>query len=174
MSQFRKLSDIFYASPQVTPAEISEAAAMGIALVVNNRPDGEATDQPQRGYIVPECSGTFPASGELPAIDYNYAPCFVAALQLTVNGPDTGVVAGQGLELVQQDLDVPVFGPVAFEQNGRLVISTRNTQEFSIAVSLLGAFGGDIPLSAPTPPGYQTLQLVGPALHGGLSFDPSK
>ena len=51
MSQFRKLSDIFYASPQVTPAEISEAAAMGIALVVNNRPDGEATDQPPGGDI---------------------------------------------------------------------------------------------------------------------------
>ena len=46
MSQFRKLSDEFYASPQVTPQEISEAAAMGIALVVNNRPDGEAPDQP--------------------------------------------------------------------------------------------------------------------------------
>ena len=46
MAQFRKLSDRFYASPQVTPSEISEAAAMGIALVVNNRPDGEAADQP--------------------------------------------------------------------------------------------------------------------------------
>ena len=34
MSEFRKLSDSFYASPQVTPQEISEAAAMGIALCV--------------------------------------------------------------------------------------------------------------------------------------------
>ena len=46
MAEFRKLSDDFYASPQVTPQEISEAAAMGITLVVNNRPDGEAPDQP--------------------------------------------------------------------------------------------------------------------------------
>ena len=46
MSQFRKLSDQFYASPQITPQEVSEAAAMGIALIVNNRPDGEAADQP--------------------------------------------------------------------------------------------------------------------------------
>ena len=44
MSEFRKLSDSFYASPQVTPQEISEAAAMGITLVVNNRPDGEALE----------------------------------------------------------------------------------------------------------------------------------
>lgn len=46
MSEFRKLSDDFYASPQITPREVSEAAAMGIALVINNRPDGEAPDQP--------------------------------------------------------------------------------------------------------------------------------
>lgn len=46
MSEFRRLSDHFYASPQVMPREISEAAAMGIKLVVNNRPDGEAPDQP--------------------------------------------------------------------------------------------------------------------------------
>ncbi len=51
MSQFRKLSHTFYASPQVTPGEISEAAAMGIALVVNNRPDGEAPDQPPGAEI---------------------------------------------------------------------------------------------------------------------------
>ena len=46
MSEFRKLSDDFYASPQITPQEVSEAAAMGITLVINNRPDGEAPDQP--------------------------------------------------------------------------------------------------------------------------------
>lgn len=51
MSQFRKLSDTFYASPQITPQEISEAAAMGVALVVNNRPDGEAPDEPQGAAI---------------------------------------------------------------------------------------------------------------------------
>ena len=51
MSEFRKLSDSFYASPQVTPQEISEAAAMGIALVVNNRPDDEAPGQPASADI---------------------------------------------------------------------------------------------------------------------------
>ncbi len=51
MSEFRKLSDTFYASPQITPQEISEAAAMGMVLVVNNRPDGEAADQPDSAAI---------------------------------------------------------------------------------------------------------------------------
>ena len=51
MGEFRKLSDTFYASPQVSPQDISEAAAMGMALVVNNRPDGEAADQPEGAAI---------------------------------------------------------------------------------------------------------------------------
>ena len=46
MSAFRKVGDSFYASPQISVADVSQAAAMGIALIVNNRPDDEAPDQP--------------------------------------------------------------------------------------------------------------------------------
>lgn len=46
MNDFRKLTDRFYASPQIGASDIAEAAALGITLVVNNRPDGEAPDQP--------------------------------------------------------------------------------------------------------------------------------
>jgi len=42
---FRKLSDTVYASPQIGLAEVAEAAALGIALIVNNRPEGESDDQ---------------------------------------------------------------------------------------------------------------------------------
>ncbi|MCB2061812.1 MAG: TIGR01244 family sulfur transferase [Novosphingobium sp.] len=42
---FRKLSDSVYASPQIGLAEVDEAAAQGITLIVNNRPEGEADDQ---------------------------------------------------------------------------------------------------------------------------------
>lgn len=42
---FRKLSDSVYASPQIGLAEVAEAAAMGITLIVNNRPEGESDDQ---------------------------------------------------------------------------------------------------------------------------------
>ncbi|HSG33837.1 MAG TPA: TIGR01244 family sulfur transferase [Sphingomonadaceae bacterium] len=45
MSDFRRLSDTVYASPQVTAADIAEAASLGIKLVINNRPEGEAEDQ---------------------------------------------------------------------------------------------------------------------------------
>src|SRR5688572_6930364 len=42
---FRKLTDTVFASPQIGLAEVTEAAAQGIALIVNNRPEGESDDQ---------------------------------------------------------------------------------------------------------------------------------
>ena len=46
MSDFRQLSDQVLASPQITPGNLAEAARLGVTLVINNRPDGEAPDQP--------------------------------------------------------------------------------------------------------------------------------
>jgi uncharacterized protein (TIGR01244 family) len=45
MSDFRKLSDTVLASPQIGVADLSAAKQLGVTLVVNNRPEGEAEDQ---------------------------------------------------------------------------------------------------------------------------------
>ncbi|GGE01852.1 TIGR01244 family protein [Tsuneonella deserti] len=45
MSQFRRLSDTMLASPQITVADLAEAKAQGVTLIVNNRPEGESADQ---------------------------------------------------------------------------------------------------------------------------------
>lgn len=42
---FRKLTDTVFASPQIGLAEVQAAAAQGITLIVNNRPEGESDDQ---------------------------------------------------------------------------------------------------------------------------------
>ncbi len=42
---FRKLTDTVFASPQIGIAEVAEAKAQGIALIVNNRPEDESDDQ---------------------------------------------------------------------------------------------------------------------------------
>jgi len=42
---FRKISDKVFASPQIGIAEVTEAAAQGITLIVNNRPEEESDDQ---------------------------------------------------------------------------------------------------------------------------------
>lgn len=42
----RQLDDTIFVSGQLEPADITEAAARGVTMIVNNRPDGEAASQP--------------------------------------------------------------------------------------------------------------------------------
>jgi uncharacterized protein (TIGR01244 family) len=42
---FRQLNDRVFVSPQIGLAEVAEAAAQGIAMIVNNRPEDESDDQ---------------------------------------------------------------------------------------------------------------------------------
>ena len=42
---FRQLTDSILASPQISVADLAEAKAMGVGLVINNRPDDESDDQ---------------------------------------------------------------------------------------------------------------------------------
>lgn len=42
---FRQLTDTVLASPQIGLDEVAEAKALGVALIVNNRPEGESDDQ---------------------------------------------------------------------------------------------------------------------------------
>jgi len=45
MSDFRRITDTFTASPQISLADVEEAQRQGFVLIVNNRPEGEADDQ---------------------------------------------------------------------------------------------------------------------------------
>jgi len=42
---FRRLTPDFYVAPQLEADDFERARALGIATIVNNRPDGEAADQ---------------------------------------------------------------------------------------------------------------------------------
>ena len=43
--KFRQLSDLVFASPQITPADVHAARDLGVSVIVNNRPEGESDDQ---------------------------------------------------------------------------------------------------------------------------------
>ena len=51
MSDFRQVTESFWASPQIALADVDEAAARGFTLLLNNRPEGEAEDQVPGGEI---------------------------------------------------------------------------------------------------------------------------
>lgn len=44
---FRQIDEKIFVSPQIDPADIADAKAQGVTLVINNRPDGESPDEPQ-------------------------------------------------------------------------------------------------------------------------------
>lgn len=48
---FRTLDEKVMVAPQISVADIAEAKAQGVKLIVNNRPDGEAPDEPQGAEI---------------------------------------------------------------------------------------------------------------------------
>jgi uncharacterized protein (TIGR01244 family) len=45
MTEFRQVSDSFWASPQIGLDDVQRARSQGFGLIVNNRPEGEADDQ---------------------------------------------------------------------------------------------------------------------------------
>jgi uncharacterized protein (TIGR01244 family) len=42
---FRNITPDFMVSPQIDTAAVAEAAALGVTLIINNRPEGETDDQ---------------------------------------------------------------------------------------------------------------------------------
>jgi uncharacterized protein (TIGR01244 family) len=66
MPQFRQVTASFQVSPQITVAEAREAVAAGVKLIINNRPDGEAPDQPSNAEIE--------AAARAGGADYRFIP----------------------------------------------------------------------------------------------------
>lgn len=51
MSDFRHVTDHLSVAPQIGVADVAAAKAAGFATIINNRPDGEAPDQPAGAEI---------------------------------------------------------------------------------------------------------------------------
>lgn len=48
---FRTVTESFLASPQIAVSDVAEAAKQGVTLIINNRPEDEAPDQPAGAEI---------------------------------------------------------------------------------------------------------------------------
>ncbi|MBH9536830.1 TIGR01244 family sulfur transferase [Novosphingopyxis sp. YJ-S2-01] len=47
----RQINSTVYAAPQIVPEDVAEAKAMGVKLIINNRPEGEEIGQPDGAEI---------------------------------------------------------------------------------------------------------------------------
>jgi len=88
MSDFRRVTDLFSVSPQVTEADMARAAAEGFVLVINNRPDGEDPSQPS--------AATIESAARAAGMDYLYAPVRGGPTQEQVEQVRAAVEAADG------------------------------------------------------------------------------
>jgi uncharacterized protein (TIGR01244 family) len=68
MAQIRKVTDAFAVSPQISVDDVRSIADQGFVLVINNRPDGEAADQPTSAEIAAAASAAGIAYRHLPVV----------------------------------------------------------------------------------------------------------
>lgn len=48
---YKKVTDQFAVAPQISPEDVAKIKSLGYVAIINNRPDGEAADQPQNNEI---------------------------------------------------------------------------------------------------------------------------
>ena len=121
---FRKLDARIYASPQIGVEDIAEAKALGIGLIVNNRPEGESDDQPG--------GATIEAAAHAAGLDY-------CAIPITHAG-----FSGQQVDAMRRALDGAGDAPVlAYCRSG-----TRSTFLWALAEASAGRSPDEIEAAA--------------------------
>lgn len=90
---FRKLTDSIYASPQITLDDVAEAAAMGVKLIVNNRPEGESDDQVPGAEIEAAARAAGIDYVAIPVTHAGFSEPQVVAMAKALEGADGPVLA---------------------------------------------------------------------------------
>lgn len=114
MTDFREINEQFFASPQIAVSDVAAAKAMGVTLIVNNRPDDEEQGQVSGAEIA--------EAAEAAGIEYRAIPVTHAGF-------------GQGQVDAMADALESTGGPVlAYCRSG-----TRSTLLWALARAKQGA-----------------------------------
>ena len=115
MSDFRHVTDDFTTAPQISLADVAEAARQGFKTLISNRPDGEEPGQPTAAEIA--------AAAEAAGLAFHHIP--------VRGGPTPEQV--EATQAVLQEADLPVL---AFCRSGtRSIITWSLSQASSGAIS---------------------------------------
>ena len=93
MSDFRTLGEAVFASPQIGPADLVAAKAQGVTLVINNRPDGEAEDQPTGAEIESAARAAGLGYLAIPVGGSGFGEAQVEAMTAALDGAEGKVLA---------------------------------------------------------------------------------
>ena len=127
-----KLSDSVSVSEQIIASDVAQIASAGFKVIVNNRPDGEASDQPSGDEISRAAQSAGLAYYHLPITAANYP------------GPDVKLMAS-----LFDNAEEPVL---AFCRTGtrsaNLWLTTREDDAVDDAVKQARALGYDLAMSS--------------------------
>lgn len=90
---FRKLTDTFYVSPQITTDDLATACDLGICLVVNNRPEGESEDQTPGAQIEEAARAAGMDYLSIPVTQAGFSQAQVNALASAIAGAQGPILA---------------------------------------------------------------------------------
>jgi uncharacterized protein (TIGR01244 family) len=89
---FRKITDSLYASPQITVDEVAAAKALGVRLIVNNRPEGESDDQTPGDAIAAAAAAAGIGYVAIPVTHAGFSGPQVAAMREALDSAGGGPV----------------------------------------------------------------------------------
>lgn len=90
---FRQLTERVFASPQIGLAEVAEAAASGIGLIINNRPEGESDDQVPGEEIAAAARAAGIGYVAIPVTHAGFSQPQIAAMRAALDGAQGKVLA---------------------------------------------------------------------------------
>lgn len=90
---FRQLTERVFASPQIGLAEVAEAAANGIGLIINNRPEGESDDQVPGEEIAAAARAAGIGYVAIPVTHAGFSQPQIAAMRAALDGTQGKVLA---------------------------------------------------------------------------------
>ena len=93
MGDFRKLGETMMASPQISVEDVAAAAAEGVTLIVNNRPDGESLDQPEGAEIAAAAADAGVGYCAIPITHAGFSLPQVEAMREAMDSADGKVLA---------------------------------------------------------------------------------
>lgn len=94
---FRKVTDTFYAAPQIALADVAAAKERGITMIINNRPDGEEPSAPQGHGIAAEAEAAGIAYLAIPVTHAGFSRPQIDAMVTALKQADGKVAGGKVL-----------------------------------------------------------------------------
>ena len=90
---FRTLTDRILASPQITLDDVAQAAAQGVGMIINNRPEGESEDQTPGDAIEAAARAAGMDYIAIPVTHAGFSQAQVAAMAQALASTDAPILA---------------------------------------------------------------------------------